>query len=218
MDKVSDNRAGSFAEEATQRLQRAGFPCRVDASGGQLGVFASRSVKAGELIAVERPLALTVNRAVLVHTCAVCLADSRDAAAGPQARWKLQCERCHSHFFCSEACEAAGLARHRGVECEALSGLGEADDDDLKDQVAQAVRILADRDDQGVLLQIFTKPIGDRSTLFLEIIQRIGCTRDLKTNATIAQAPGCGGFGKGNFHELFRAIEEYETRSGINKL
>ena len=146
MDKVSDNRAGSFAEEATQRLQRAGFPCRVDASGGQLGVFASRSVKAGELIAVERPLALTVNRAVLVHTCAVCLADSRDAAAGPQARWKLQCERCHSHFFCSEACEAAGLARHRGVECEALSGLGEADDDDLKDQVAQAVRILADRD------------------------------------------------------------------------
>ena len=52
MDKVSDNRAGSFAEEATQRLQRAGFPCRVDASGGQLGVFASRSVKAGELIDV----------------------------------------------------------------------------------------------------------------------------------------------------------------------
>ena len=78
--------------------------------------------------------------------------------------------------------------------------------------------ILADRDDQGVLLQIFTKPIGDRSTLFLEIIQRIGCTLDPVTNAAIEQTPGCGGFGKGNFHELFRAIEEYETRAGINKL
>ena len=37
--------------------------------------------------------------------------------------------------------------------------------------------ILADKDDQGVLLQIFTKPVGDRPTLFLEIIQRIGCER-----------------------------------------
>merc|ERR1712146_150071 len=37
--------------------------------------------------------------------------------------------------------------------------------------------ILADKDDQGVLLQIFTKPIGDKPTLFLEIIQRIGCSR-----------------------------------------
>ena len=78
--------------------------------------------------------------------------------------------------------------------------------------------ILADKDDQGVLLQIFTKPIGDRATLFLEIIQRIGCTRDEQTNKEIAQKPGCGGFGKGNFSELFRAIEEYETRAGINKL
>ena len=71
---------------------------------------------------------------------------------------------------------------------------------------------------QGVLLQIFTKPIGDRSTLFLEIIQRIGCTTDRLNNTIIEQKPGCGGFGKGNFHELFRAIEEYETRAGINKL
>jgi len=87
-------------------------------------------------------------------------------------------------------------------------------------QVSQCreLGILADKDDQGVLLQIFTKPIGDRSTLFLEIIQRIGCTKDPKTNRAIAQTPGCGGFGKGNFHELFRAIEEYETRAGINKL
>jgi len=35
--------------------------------------------------------------------------------------------------------------------------------------------LLADKDDQGVLLQVFTKPLGDRPTIFIEIIQRIGC-------------------------------------------
>ena len=89
---------------------------------------------------------------------------------------------------------------------------------DAEVQKCRELGILADRDDQGVLLQIFTKPVGDRSTLFLEIIQRVGCTFDPETNAQIAQTPGCGGFGKGNFHELFRAIEEYETKAGINKL
>eukprot|EP00605_Chrysophyceae_sp_TOSAG23-4_P002592 GSChrysophyteH1.ASY1.ANO1.2862.1 assembled CDS len=54
----------------------------------------------------------------------------------------------------------------------------------------------ADRDDQGILLQVFTKPLGDRPTVFCEIIQRIGS--------------GCGGFGKGNFSELFKSIEEFE--------
>ena len=39
--------------------------------------------------------------------------------------------------------------------------------------------ILADRDDQGVLLQIFTKPLGDRPTVFIEIIQRVGCLREV---------------------------------------
>ena len=89
------------------------------------------------------------------------------------------------------------------------------------EQIAQCAElgILADKDDQGTLLQIFTKPIGDRSTLFFEIIQRVGCTHDEATGAPLAeQLPGCGGFGKGNFHELFRAIEEYETKSGINKI
>ena len=38
--------------------------------------------------------------------------------------------------------------------------------------------VLVDRDDQGTLLQIFTKPLGDRPTLFIEIIQRIGCEAD----------------------------------------
>ena len=59
--------------------------------------------------------------------------------------------------------------------------------------------LLVDRDDQGVLVQIFTKPVGDRPTLFLEIIQRMGC-----------DTPGCGGFGKGNFKDLFKSIEDFE--------
>ena len=96
--------------------------------------------------------------------------------------------------------------------------LGEGVIDDETARQCRELGILADADDQGVLLQIFTKPIGDRSTLFLEIIQRVGCTKDPVTKARIDQTPGCGGFGKGNFHELFRAIEEYETRAGINKI
>lgn len=69
--------------------------------------------------------------------------------------------------------------------------------------------LLVDRDDQGVLLQIFTKPVGDRPTIFLEIIQRIGCmAKDEKGRDY--QKGGCGGFGKGNFSELFKSIEEYE--------
>ncbi|KAH6780980.1 4-hydroxyphenylpyruvate dioxygenase [Perilla frutescens var. hirtella] len=69
--------------------------------------------------------------------------------------------------------------------------------------------ILVDRDDQGTLLQIFTKPVGDRPTMFIEIIQRIGCMMKDK-EGKIYQKGGCGGFGKGNFSELFKSIEEYE--------
>ncbi|XP_051152022.1 4-hydroxyphenylpyruvate dioxygenase [Andrographis paniculata] len=79
------------------------------------------------------------------------------------------------------------------------------------EQIAECERlgILVDRDDQGTLLQIFTKPVGDRPTIFIEIIQRIGCMlKDEKGNAY--QKGGCGGFGKGNFSELFKSIEEYE--------
>lgn len=69
--------------------------------------------------------------------------------------------------------------------------------------------VLVDKDDQGVLLQIFTRPIGDRPTIFIEIIQRIGCMmKDEKGEEY--QKGGCGGFGKGNFSELFKSIEEYE--------
>lgn len=58
--------------------------------------------------------------------------------------------------------------------------------------------ILVDRDDEGYLLQIFTKPVEDRPTLFFEIIQRKG-----------AQS-----FGKGNFKALFEAIEREQSARG----
>ncbi|XP_019702972.2 4-hydroxyphenylpyruvate dioxygenase-like isoform X1 [Elaeis guineensis] len=69
--------------------------------------------------------------------------------------------------------------------------------------------VLVDRDDQGVLLQIFTKPVGDRPTIFLEIIQRVGCMMKDEEGREY-QKGGCGGFGKGNFSALFKSIEEYE--------
>jgi 4-hydroxyphenylpyruvate dioxygenase len=58
--------------------------------------------------------------------------------------------------------------------------------------------ILVDRDDEGYLLQIFTKPVQDRPTLFYEIIQR----------------KGAKGFGKGNFKALFESIEREQARRG----
>jgi 4-hydroxyphenylpyruvate dioxygenase len=58
--------------------------------------------------------------------------------------------------------------------------------------------ILVDRDDQGYMLQIFTKPVEDRPTLFFEIIQRHGSRS----------------FGKGNFKALFEAIEREQARRG----
>lgn len=60
--------------------------------------------------------------------------------------------------------------------------------------------ILVDRDDEGYLLQIFTKPVEDRPTVFFEIIQR----------------KGARSFGKGNFKALFEAIErEQEIRGNL---
>lgn len=48
-----------------------------------------------------------------------------------------------------------------------------------------------------------------RPTIFIEIIQRVGCMEKDEAGALI-QKGGCGGFGKGNFSELFKSIEEYE--------
>jgi len=93
-----------------------------------------------------------------------------------------------------------------------VKDLGPLTADDLIE--AKKLGILIDRDDQGLLLQIFTKPVGDRPTVFLEIIQRIGCQEDPQNPAR----PGCGGFGKGNFKDLFKSIEEYENTLGINAI
>jgi len=60
--------------------------------------------------------------------------------------------------------------------------------------------ILIDEDEEGVLLQIFTKPLFDRPTVFIEIIERI-------CKGEVVDKPGCGGFGKGNFRSLFESIE-----------
>ncbi len=58
--------------------------------------------------------------------------------------------------------------------------------------------ILVDRDEDGYLLQIFTKPLGDRPTVFFELIERHGSL----------------GFGKGNFKALFEAIEREQDKRG----
>ena len=58
--------------------------------------------------------------------------------------------------------------------------------------------ILVDKDDEGYMLQIFTKPVADRPTLFFEVIQRRGSKS----------------FGKGNFKALFEAIEREQDKRG----
>ena len=58
--------------------------------------------------------------------------------------------------------------------------------------------LLVDRDDEGYLLQIFTKPVQDRPTVFYELIERHGSQ----------------GFGKGNFKALFEAVEQEQERRG----
>jgi 4-hydroxyphenylpyruvate dioxygenase len=62
----------------------------------------------------------------------------------------------------------------------------------------QDLGILVDRDDEGYMLQIFTRPVEDRPTLFYEVIQR----------------KGSRSFGKGNFKALFEAIEREQARRG----
>ncbi|HSI80080.1 MAG TPA: 4-hydroxyphenylpyruvate dioxygenase [Solirubrobacterales bacterium] len=94
--------------------------------------------------------------------------------------------------------------RRRGVLFLATPGtyydelperIGEIDED-LAD--LRRLGILADRDDEGYLLQIFTAPLGDRPTIFLEVIERHGAR----------------GFGEGNFKALFEAIEREQERRG----
>jgi len=78
--------------------------------------------------------------------------------------------------------ELGSWARETGVSVDELRELG----------------ILADRDEDGYLLQIFTQPVQDRPTVFFELIERHGSQ----------------GFGKGNFKALFEAIEREQARRG----
>jgi 4-hydroxyphenylpyruvate dioxygenase len=79
--------------------------------------------------------------------------------------------------------------------------------DDIKDRVGsinedvmalKKQNILIDRDEEGYLLQIFTKPVQDRPTVFFEIIERNGARS----------------FGKGNFKALFESIEREQALRG----
>jgi 4-hydroxyphenylpyruvate dioxygenase len=71
---------------------------------------------------------------------------------------------------------------------------------EIKEDIAdlQRLGILVDRDEEGYLLQIFTKSVGDRPTVFLELIERHGAR----------------GFGEGNFKALFEALEREQDRRG----
>jgi len=96
--------------------------------------------------------------------------------------------------------------QNRGVEflkvpesyyADVLDRVGKIDEDL---QPLQQLGILIDKDDEGYLLQIFSKPLEDRPTLFFEIIQR----------------KGAKSFGKGNFKALFEALErEQEARGNL---
>ena len=69
-------------------------------------------------------------------------------------------------------------------------------DEDI--EVLRKLKILVDRDDEGYLLQLYTKPVEDRPTVFYEVIQR----------------KGSKGFGIGNFKALFEAIERHQAERG----
>ena len=94
--------------------------------------------------------------------------------------------------------------RRRGVEFLSVPGTYYEDllerigkiDEDLES--LKALNLLVDRDEEGYLLQIFTKPVEDRPTVFYEIIQR----------------KGAKSFGKGNFKALFESIEREQALRG----
>jgi 4-hydroxyphenylpyruvate dioxygenase len=110
----------------------------------------------------------------------------------------------HLAIATSDIVRTVTALRDRGVEFlrvptayydTLLDRVGQIDEDvgPLKE-----LGILVDRDDEGYLLQIFTKPVQDRPTVFYEIIQR----------------KGARSFGKGNFKALFEAIEREQALRG----
>ncbi|HEX6357185.1 4-hydroxyphenylpyruvate dioxygenase [Actinophytocola sp.] len=120
-------------------------------------------------------------------------------------------------FYAGAGCQHIALATNDIVRtCQEMRAAGVEfldtpdsyyDDPELRARIGQVRvpievlkehRILVDRDEDGYLLQIFTKPIGDRPTVFYELIERHGSL----------------GFGKGNFKALFEAIEREQERRG----
>lgn len=110
----------------------------------------------------------------------------------------------HIALLCKDVLATVAKLRDNGVEflrvpdsyyAELPARIGPIDEsiDQLKE-----LGILVDKDQEGYLLQIFTKPVQDRPTVFFEIIQR----------------KGSRGFGKGNFRALFESIEREQARRG----
>lgn len=110
----------------------------------------------------------------------------------------------HIALHTDDIVETVSAMSRRGVEFlntpgsyyDALGQRAEGIDEDL-DRLRD-LRILIDREEEGYLLQIFTRPVGDRPTLFFEVIQR----------------KGAKGFGKGNFKALFESIEREQAARG----
>jgi 4-hydroxyphenylpyruvate dioxygenase len=131
-----------------------------------------------------------------------------------EGKKKSQVEE-YLEFYNGEGCQHVALATNnivqtvtelqaKGIEFlkvpssyydELLDRVGSIDEDIAP---LRQLGILVDRDEEGYLLQIFTKPVEDRPTLFFEIIQRKGATS----------------FGKGNFKALFEAIEREQDKRG----
>ncbi|MEJ7849117.1 MAG: 4-hydroxyphenylpyruvate dioxygenase [Pyrinomonadaceae bacterium] len=110
----------------------------------------------------------------------------------------------HLALLCKDIVSTVTKLKANGIEFQSIpdsyyDGLKErvgAIDEDIDE--LKKLGVLVDRDDEGYLLQIFTKPVEDRPTVFYEIIQR----------------KGCKGFGKGNFKALFVSIEEEQRKRG----
>ncbi len=110
----------------------------------------------------------------------------------------------HIALNTGDICQTVRALRENGVQFlrvpdtyyDALPGRVGKIDQDYKE--IRELGILADRDEEGYLLQIFTRPVEDRPTLFYEVIERHGSR----------------GFGVGNFKALFVSIEEEQQKRG----
>jgi 4-hydroxyphenylpyruvate dioxygenase len=110
----------------------------------------------------------------------------------------------HVALLCGDIVETVTRLKANGVE---FLSVPDSYYDELESRVGRIeepmqklrdLKILVDRDEEGYLLQLFTKPVEDRPTVFFEIIQR----------------KGSRGFGKGNFRALFESIEAEQARRG----